>query len=91
MRKRKIPMRRCVGCQEQKEKKALVRIVRTPEYDIVLDPTGKKSGRGAYICRDAQCLELARKKKAFNRALKVDIPDEIYERLKLELSTGAEQ
>lgn len=91
MRKqRKIPLRQCVGCQEQKEKKALIRIVRTPEHDIVIDPTGKKSGRGAYICHDVSCLEKARKKKAFNRAFKIDVADDIYERLEQELVTGSD-
>lgn len=86
MRKRKIPMRQCVGCQEQREKKTLVRIVRTPEQEILFDPSGKKSGRGAYICREISCLQKARQKKAFNRAFKCDIPNEIYERLEQELT-----
>lgn len=90
MRKRKIPLRRCVGCQEQKEKKSLIRVVRTPEHEIVLDPTGKKSGRGAYICYDVACLEQARQKKAFNRAFKVDVPDDIYSRLEQQLTAGTE-
>lgn len=90
MRKRKIPLRQCVGCQEQKEKKSLVRVVRTPEHDIVFDPSGKKSGRGAYICHDVSCLEQARKKKAFNRAFKVDVPNEIYDRLERELKAETE-
>lgn len=91
MRKRKIPLRQCVGCQEQKEKKALIRVVRTPEQEIVFDPSGKKSGRGAYICHDVSCLQKARKKKAFNRAFKVDIPDDIYTRLEQELTAGTDR
>lgn len=90
MRKRKIPLRRCVGCQEQKDKKSLIRVVRTPEHEIVLDPTGKKSGRGAYICHDVACLEQARHKKAFNRAFKVDVPDDIYSRLEQQLKAETE-
>lgn len=91
MRKRRVPLRQCVGCQEQKEKKSLVRVVRTPEHDIVFDPTGKKSGRGAYICRDVSCLEKARKKKAFNRAFKLNVPDDIYEHLEQELTAGLDR
>jgi predicted RNA-binding protein YlxR (DUF448 family) len=87
-KRRKIPLRQCVGCQEQKEKKSLLRIVRTPEHDIVFDPTGKKSGRGAYICPDVSCLQKARKKKAFNRAFKMEVNDDIYERLEQELTKG---
>lgn len=87
-KRRKIPLRQCVGCQEQREKKSLLRIVRTPEHDIVFDPTGKKSGRGAYICPDVSCLQKARKKKAFNRAFKMEVNDDIYERLEQELTKG---
>lgn len=90
MRKRKIPLRQCIGCQQQKEKKSLIRVVRTPEHDIVIDPTGKKSGRGAYVCRDAACMAHVRKKKAFNRAFKMNVPDDIYERLEQELA-GSEK
>ncbi|WP_054949868.1 RNase P modulator RnpM [Numidum massiliense] len=91
MRQRKVPLRQCVGCQEQKPKKSLLRVVRTPEDEILLDPTGKKSGRGAYICPDADCLERARKKKALNRAFKGDVPDDIYERLQQELAAVTER
>lgn len=87
-KRRKIPLRQCVGCQEQREKKSLLRIVRTPEHDIVFDPTGKKSGRGAYICPDVSCLQKARKQKAFNRAFKMEVNDDIYERLEQELTKG---
>ena len=61
---RKIPQRMCVGCREKRDKKDLLRVVRTPEGQLVLDATGKKSGRGAYVCRDAQCLKKARKSRA---------------------------
>lgn len=78
---RKIPLRKCVGCQEMKEKRALVRIVLTPDGEVVFDPTGKQNGRGAYVCQNVECLQLARKKKALERALKTTIPDAVYDRL----------
>ena len=65
---KKIPQRQCVGCREMKDKKALLRIVRTPEGEILLDSTGKKSGRGAYVCPDPECLKKARKSRALERA-----------------------
>lgn len=85
-KKRKIPERRCVGCGETKEKKQLIRVVRTPEGDVVLDATGKKSGRGAYICHSLSCFKKARKSKRLETGLNVQIPEEIYERLENELS-----
>ena len=78
---RKIPQRMCVGCREKRDKKDLLRVVRTPEGQLVLDATGKKSGRGAYVCRDPQCLKKARKSRALDRMLEVSIPDEVYEAL----------
>ena len=80
-KKKKIPERRCVGCGETKEKKALIRVVRTPEGEVVLDVTGKKSGRGAYICHSLSCFKKARKSKRFETNLSVEIPDEIYDKL----------
>ena len=68
---RKIPQRQCVGCREMKEKKALLRIVRTPEGQILLDGTGKKSGRGAYVCPDPACLKKARKNRSLERAFEI--------------------
>jgi predicted RNA-binding protein YlxR (DUF448 family) len=85
-KKRKIPERRCVGCGETKEKKQLIRVVRTPEGDVVLDVTGKKSGRGAYICHSLSCFKKARKSKRLETGLNVQIPEEIYEKLENELS-----
>ena len=82
---RKIPQRQCVGCREMKEKKALLRIVRTPEGEILLDSTGKKSGRGAYICRNAACLRKARKSRRLERTLACVIPDEVYDRMEAEI------
>ena len=82
---KKIPMRQCVGCGEMKEKKSLIRIVRTPEGEIILDRTGRANGRGAYLCRRVECLQKARRSRGLERSLKVTIPDEIYDRLEEEL------
>jgi uncharacterized protein len=79
---KKIPLRKCVGCQEMKSKRELIRIVYNQSQGTVeLDPTGKKAGRGAYICRKVDCLAPARKKKALERSLKTSVSDEIYETL----------
>ncbi len=78
---RKIPQRQCVGCREMKDKKALLRIVKTPEGEILLDSTGKKSGRGAYVCPDQECLKKARKSRALERAFDTAIPAEVYDAL----------
>ena len=83
---KKIPMRQCLGCNEHKPKRELLRVVRTPEGEIVLDFTGKKSGRGAYICRDVKCLRRARKSGRIARSLNVTVPDEVYDRMESELS-----
>ncbi len=85
MQQRKTPLRRCTGCGEMKAKKELVRVVRSKEGEISLDLTGKKSGRGAYVCRDAACLQKARKSRGFERALSCRIPDEVYEQMEVEL------
>ena len=82
---KKKPERRCVGCNETKPKTELVRIVRSPEGEVSVDPGGKKSGRGAYLCRSAVCLKAARKSKRLERALSCAIPDEVYARLEGEL------
>jgi predicted RNA-binding protein YlxR (DUF448 family) len=87
---RKVPMRKCVGCNEKKAKKELIRILRTPEGEVVLDESGRSNGRGAYICRDAACLAKARKNRGLGRSLGIEIPDEVYERLEKEMS-GLEQ
>ena len=83
---KKIPERQCLGCNEHKPKKELLRVVRTPDGEILLDFTGKKSGRGAYICRDVTCLKRARKSRRIDRALEVSIPEEVYDRMESELS-----
>ena len=82
---RKIPMRQCLGCNEHKPKAELLRVVRTPEGETVLDFTGKKSGRGAYICRDRACLERAVKQKQLERALEQRIDEAVYARLMEEI------
>lgn len=78
--KRKRP-RTCVGCGNESSKRALLRVVRTPDGAVVYDQTGRVNGRGAYICCDRECIKLARKKKAFSRVLKVEVSVEIYDKL----------
>ena len=73
-----MPLRRCAGCNEQKSKKEFVRVIRTPEGDILLDESGKANGRGVYLCPKKSCLQKARKAKRLERNLKVAIPDEIW-------------
>ena len=79
---RKIPMRTCIGCREQKPKKELIRVVRNKENQIFIDLTGKANGRGAYLCRSKDCLDKAIKSKALNRAFSIEIDKETYEKLK---------
>ena len=86
---RKIPMRQCTGCREMKEKRSLIRVVRSPEGVITLDSRGKSPGRGAYLCPDPACLAKARKSRALERALDTAIPPEIYEALAARLQEGA--
>lgn len=90
MKQKKVPMRMCTGCGEMKAKKELVRVVRGPEKEggapeISLDLTGKKPGRGAYICRSLECLRKARKARRLERAFSCKIPDEVYEQMEKEL------
>jgi len=85
---KKIPMRQCLGCREMKPKRELIRVVRSPEGNISLDFKGKASGRGAYVCPDAQCLKKAIKAKALERAFSTQIPAEIYEALEKEMEAG---
>lgn len=80
--KKKIPLRMCVGCQEMYDKREMIRIVRTPEGEFVVDETGKKSGRGAYVCKRAECFAKAVKEKRFERSFKGRVEPEIYEELK---------
>ena len=83
---KKIPMRQCMGCNEHKPKIELLRVVRSPEGEISLDFIGKKSGRGAYICRSLKCLQKARKSQRIDKNLECTIPDEVYDRMERELT-----
>ena len=83
---KKVPVRQCVGCREMIPKKDLLRVIRTPEEEVVLDTTGKQNGRGAYLCRSAECFAKARKTKGLERSLKVSIPDEVYDKLEKEMN-----
>ncbi len=85
---KRIPERKCIGCQGRFPKPMLVRVLRTPDGEVLLDLTGKKSGRGAYICKNSSCLKKARKAKRLESALECNIPDEIYERMEEELGVG---
>ena len=86
MHQKKIPMRMCTGCGEMKPKRELVRVVKSPEGEVSLELTGKQPGRGAYVCRSADCLRAARKARRFERAFSCRIPDEVYDRMEEELS-----
>ncbi|MDD3346731.1 YlxR family protein [Oscillibacter sp.] len=86
---KKIPQRQCVGCREMKEKKALLRVVKSPEGAVSLDFGGKKPGRGAYVCHSVDCLRKARKSRALERAFETAIPAEVYDAMEAELR-GAE-
>jgi len=85
---KKIPMRQCTGCRTMRPKKELIRVVRSPEGEISLDFRGKKSGRGAYVCRDPECLRKAIKAKALERAFGVAIPDSVYDALTQQAEAG---
>lgn len=85
---KKIPMRQCLGCNEHKPKIELMRVVRTPEGETVLDFTGKKSGRGAYVCRSLSCLRKARKSKRLEKNLECAISDEVYDRMESEIAAN---
>ncbi len=82
--KNKVPMRQCIGCREMKSKKEMMRVLRTTEGEIQIDVTGKKNGRGAYLCYNRACLEQAMKSKGLERSLKMPISLEVYEDLKKE-------
>lgn len=83
---KKIPMRQCLGCNEHKPKLELIRVLRTVDGEIVLDVTGKKSGRGAYVCKSLSCLKKARKSRRLEKNLNCDISDEIYDKMEYEIS-----
>lgn len=85
MKVKKVPLRMCTGCSEMKPKKELIRVVKNKEGEVSIDLTGKKAGRGAYICKDIECLEKSIKAKRLERNLEVKISDDILERLKEEM------
>ena len=87
MQTRKVPMRKCIGCNEMKEKKELVRVVRAPDGLISLDTTGRSNGRGAYVCRNVLCLQAARKAKRLEKAFGCAVPANVYDRLEEELNS----
>jgi len=84
---KKIPQRQCVGCRTMRDKRDLLRIVKAPDGTISLDTTGKKSGRGAYVCHDPECLKKARKSRALERTFEVTIPDPVYDALEEQMRT----
>lgn len=84
-------MRQCIGCGEKKSKRDMIRVLRTTEGEIILDATGRKNGRGAYLCRSAECLKKAGKSKGLERSLKTVIPQEVYESLEKEIEKLAEK
>lgn len=99
MKQRKMPLRKCTGCGEMKEKRELIRVVKAPDTkdengeiiakgEISLDLTGRKPGRGAYVCRNLACFEKARKTRRFERSLSCKIPDEVYEQMQSELAAA---
>ena len=101
MKQRKMPLRKCTGCGEMKEKRELIRVVKAPEKkdengnvisggEISLDLTGRKSGRGAYVCKNADCFEKARKARRFERSLSCKIPEDVYEQMSKELENASE-
>lgn len=85
MKTKKVPMRMCTGCGEMFDKRTLVRVVKSPEGEVSLDLTGKKSGRGAYICKNPDCFKKARKKKAFERAFGMTVDNAVYDIMEEEI------
>lgn len=84
MAEKKIPLRKCTGCGESKSKKELIRIIRTPEGDICLDETGRKNGRGAYLCKNMDCWKKVKKTRGLDRSFKMAVPPEVYDLLEKE-------
>ena len=84
---KKVPIRKCVGCGEMKNKKEMIRVLKTSDDEFVLDATGKKNGRGAYLCFSKECLDKAIKTKGLERSFKQSIPKEIYEKLEKEMDS----
>ena len=88
LKPKKIPQRQCVGCRTMKPKKELIRVVKSPEGEIALDFTGKRSGRGAYLCPDSACLKRARKSRALERGFETAIPPEVYDQLEAQMEAA---
>ncbi len=88
---KKIPMRQCIGCGEMKSKKEMMRVLKTAEGTITLDMTGKKNGRGAYLCISGECLEKARKNRGLERSFRMSIPTQVYENLEKEFQREGEK
>ena len=88
MKAKKVPMRMCTGCGEMFDKRTLVRVVKSPDGAVRLDLSGKKSGRGAYVCKNIECLKKARKKRAFERAFGMKIDDTVYDRMEEEITNA---
>lgn len=87
---RKVPLRQCIGCGEMKNKKDMLRVIKTPEGEILLDATGRKNGRGAYICPSMECMKKAVKSRGLDRSFKTAIPQEVYESLEKEMESIGE-
>ena len=85
MSMKKVPLRQCIGCQEMKSKKEMIRVIKTAEDEIMLDATGRKNGRGAYLCPSMECFKKAVKSKGLERSFKQPIPEEVYEALEKEM------
>lgn len=90
MQVKRVPLRMCAGCGEMKPKKELVRVVKPPEGEISIDLTGKKAGRGAYVCPSPECLKKARKNRRIERSFQCRIPDEIYDAMEAELQKNGD-
>lgn len=91
MKQRKTPIRTCVACRTSGDKRGLVRIVRTPSGEVMIDPTGKMPGRGAYLCARPECLRKAVKEKRLSRALRTEIPEEVIRELEEKMKQGSEE
>jgi len=91
MKVKKVPLRKCLGCNTQKQKRDMIRVVKNKEGEVQLDVTGRAHGRGAYICPDPECLAKAEKRKALARALETEITPEIYEKLRAEIEKHGKQ
>ncbi len=85
MSMKKVPLRQCIGCEEMKSKREMIRVIKTPEDEILLDATGRKNGRGAYLCPAMECLKKAVKSKGLERSFKMAIPPEVYQALEKEM------